>query len=382
MRRNKTLCLCFAMLVILLAAGQSQALPPKPNIPADAMKHQLLPAYRKQISQRIKWWKQLFVIARQNSDILDAREGLIGDYKLYSHPRYQLAFARESVKELKGMLEGKGFAAEDRLAEQKQINLAIAFSGFSSRGTSPALSVMVRSANEGMRYLGWAGYENICPQLLKIGPKTAGKFVKSAGAAAIAETNPLILRKILLVMKRAAEDKTVPARTARAVHKQLIDTLARAWPSWRGKVRSLDSAFAQSLASAVAVLAEVAPAAKQSKTKRTKVLQMVVNLAYDAAYVYDQALQASAGGFEKITDDQARKRKAQANQKLQQACEKLIPACEMALNKITGQSKTPLAQAQATKVDRGAAVLGAVLDWAADLKNQGVIDPSKQAIGK
>jgi len=26
-------------------------------------------------------------------------------------------------------------------------------------------------------------------------------------------------------------------------------------------------------------------------------------------------------------------------------------------------------------------VLGAVLDWAADLKNQGVTDPSKEAIG-
>jgi hypothetical protein len=369
----------------MVATGLSQALPPKPNIPADAPKHQLLPVYQKQIRQRIAWWKQLFIIARTNQDILDARAGLVGDYNLYDSPRYQLDFSRQSVKQLRGLLEGKGFTAGDRLVPQKQLNLAIAFSNFSSRGVSPALSVMVRSDNEGMRYLGWVGYENICLELLKIGPKTAGRFLKAAGAAATAEANPLILRKILMVIKRAGEDKTIPSRTVRVVRGRVLATLTRAWPDWRRKVREGKyPAMTQTLALAVAVIADVAHLAEQTsqtKVSRTKVLQMVVNLAYDAASAYDHALQAVAQPAE-TTDTQARKRKGQAHRQLLRACEKLLSACEAALNKITGQSKTLLAQAQEDQSDRGAAVLGAVLDWAADLKARGVTDPSKKARGK
>ena len=70
----------------------ARAVPPEPKIPEDALKRSLIPMHQNQITERIKWWKDMFVNTRKSKDIIEARKGLIKDYNLYNSSRYKFYF--------------------------------------------------------------------------------------------------------------------------------------------------------------------------------------------------------------------------------------------------------------------------------------------------
>ncbi len=378
MCRNMTLSACLGILMITLWANQARAIPPEINIPEDALKRQLLPAYQKPVDARIEWWKDMLINARKSSEVIAARKGLMTDFELYKSERYQSYFAWATVKNFKDLLAGQGYNANDSMVQEKQINIALAFADMANRQTVPALDVMIASQNNGLRYLGWKGYQSISEQIIKGGQKATDPFVQTLADAMQAEKSPAILKKIFQVMETSCNTQSVSAIVLRDIKGKILDAFEKAWPAWRAKVQEgTDAEMIDTIGEAVTSMVSIATS-KPSDLKgneRTKMLQMILNQAYTASVTYDKALQAGKDKFANITNEKVRDRQIEENMALQQACSQLLLSCEDGLGKISGDKKTPIQAALNAEVAKGAAVRGSVLDWASTLKKQGVKDP-------
>lgn len=378
MQRNLTFLICLGISIITLWANLAPALPPQPKIPEDALTHSLTPTYQKQVNERIKWWRDMFVQARKSKEIIQARKGLMDDYKLYSSNRYKFYFAKSSVKAFKGLLSGKGYNAGDLLILRKKINIALALSEMAHKSIRPSLDLMISSKNEGLRYLGWKGYENISEQLVKSGPKTTSAFVKILDEAVQSEASPVILQKIFQVMEKSCLTKSASTSVIRSVKGKVLRAFETAWPRWQVKAQADgDTEMIETIDQAVVTIVVVVNSKLSDfkKNDRTRVLQMILNQAFIISITYDNALQAGKDKFAKIKNEKSRNRKVADNLKLQQACSQLLLSCEDGLGKVSGNKQTRIQQALKAQIDRGAAVRGSVLAWASALKSQGVKDP-------
>ena len=374
MSGNSFFLACATGLLAMTLSVQA-VVPPVPSIPDDLMDGELLGIYKKQIRDRVNWWKQKFFFSNSDKEVISTRNSLLGDYGLYESPNYRYAFAEIALEELMGLLEGKDFRKDDPFRTIKIINVAIALGQMHKNSIQPALEFMVADKNQAIRYIGWEGYRNTRSSLLLAGGKYLNVFAASLKKAIRNEKNPLVLRMAFNAMLLPAPGKMGLDKDMRiATQEQLLQVLKDSWNTLRKGVltaKEPQSDWVDALRDGVMALGGIgkelgdqASAEKDAKgTHDTRQsLQMMVDMAQSAATTYDRIW----------------KRK-DANQKLLIACSKLLLTCEDGLNLITGLKKDYLKNALSAppeKVgDRGAAVLQAVLNWVDALKKEGVKDP-------
>ena len=350
--------------------------PPVPSIPDDLMGGELLGIYKKQIRDRVSWWKQKLLFSNSDKEVISTRNSLLGDYGLYESPNYRYAFAEIALEELMGLLNGKDFRKDDPFRTIKIINVAIALAQMHKNSIQPALEFMVADKNQAIRYIGWEGYRHTRSSLLLAGGKYLEVFAASLKKVIRNEKNPLVLRMVFnAILLPAPGEMGLDKDTRIATQEQLLQVLKDSWSTLRKGVliaKEPQSDWVTALQGGVVAMGRIGKElgdearaekkdAKENQDTRQS-LQMMVDMAQSAATTYDRIW----------------KRK-DANQKLLTACSKLLQTCEDGLNLITGLKKGYLKNALSDppeKVgDRGAAVLQAVLNWVDALKKEGVKDP-------
>ena len=202
----------FLAVLILASAACSQApapkIPPAINIPDALMEGKLLTTHRRQIENRIRWWKQKFIHATSDEDVQAARNGLLGDYGYSENPHFRDAFVEATVKEFMDLLKGEGTQENSPLGLEIRINVALALAEMPYLPAQPALEFMTASPNQALQYVGWQGYMRLRNALLQKGGKAMATVAATLKKAVADTRNPLILSLLFEFMNLAqAEDK-------------------------------------------------------------------------------------------------------------------------------------------------------------------------------
>ena len=376
MSRNLFFLACTTGLLAMTLSAQA-AVPPVPNIPENLMTGRLLNIHKKEIRNRVQWWRQKLLFANIDEEVISARNRLLDDYDLYKNPNCHYAFAEIAREELMDLLNGKDIGKDDPLRAIKTINVALGLARMHHNPIQPALEFMVADKNQAFRYIGWEGYRYTQNSLLREGTKYLKILAASLEKAIRNEKNPLVLNMVFNAMLLPPPGEGGLKKNMRkAAQKQFLQVLKASWNTLRKEVLAAkvpQSDWIVALRGGVMALggigndlknppsaesekdAEVSPDTRQS-------LQMIVDMAQSAAKTFDRAW-----------------KKKDTNKKLVAACSQLLQTCEDALNSITGSRRNHLNEAITAPLDkvgnRGAAMLGAILNWVDDLKEEGVKDP-------
>jgi hypothetical protein len=348
----------------LLAASSTltAAAPPIPNIPEDLLKSELLSVYKDQIDARVKYWREQFLIAPTNRDIIAARQGLAADYRLYDSPYYRTVVAEKTNQYLMDILTGKALKADDDLARLRRINVAMALAKMTSSKLQQAFEIMVQSDDPALRYLGWRGYARNKLMFLA-SPEGSSTLIASAEKTMNRKSNPLILTEVFRTMTLVGgSDRITPSRR-KSLDEQFLKIIQPNWPDLRKTLMEAEqvAAFTEMEQAANALGTIGHDLAGDNQSSRV-IAQMLVDLAYTASKRYRQLY------------DQR-----DSQEFLLLACSQVLEACEQALIAVSGQDTTRIApkldltQEIASRAD---AIELAILNWAEALKPIGVKDPT------
>ncbi|MBN1556058.1 MAG: hypothetical protein JXA11_15050 [Phycisphaerae bacterium] len=365
---KKTLLLMFVCVAV--SATSAPAIPPAIVIPEPLLEEELLDIHRKQIDARIDWWKESLLLAKSETEIQHSGEKLLGDYLLYPSPYYQQAFAEETLKQYTDVLNGKAFSDDDSFVLLKRINAALTLTKMDPPQMQPALQMLIADKNEGLRYIGWQGYDRMRKNLLNGTARQLQPLLEAVKKAVASETNPILLSAVYEVMNLQKIEGNVNEKLRLQADKAFLEALQGSWASRCRQVEKAKSKNVELLAAlrtAVAALGSIGEDLKRADPKDAKsltlCLQMLFDLSAAVAQRYDRVWQNSTTS----TD-------------LLESCSTLLSVCEKTLNLLADTKHEFLAKKLNPKINvpaRGAAVLEAVLvHWAEALKAKGVKESS------
>ncbi|MCE5279770.1 MAG: hypothetical protein ABFD92_20475 [Planctomycetaceae bacterium] len=237
------------------------------------------------LEARISYWVGMIAKASSRTQIYDARRGLTLDFHAGSGSEFANAFAASLESTITPLLDG--LKADDPLLAAKQINLAMALTMVAQAPIEPALKKMVGSSNVAVRYMGWGGYKRIRPALLSGGDAPALDLVATVSAAAGKEDSPMVVGAMLEAMSFSQGGTSAAMNTP--VRKAILDVLSRNWKTYCRQVLAADPAWADACSAAMPILADLDAGLGSDKAARKKVRQMMVDMAWCAARIYEKA---------------------------------------------------------------------------------------------
>ena len=357
MPKKTLLVVCVAMTLSITGLSSAQLMP-FPDISEDTST--LLKGQKQAIEARIGWWKNKLLIADTVDAISDSCEKLMQDYAKSENRTYKNFFVASCVEQYLPLLGEKSekIPLDDKLRMEKIIQVASLLSQLRDRAILPALQSMSVSKNPALRLLAWEGYKNSRGRFIT-SRKTTDGMLKTIGNALNTEKDPIVLQAIYNLMNfRGIDVDLVSESTLKKINNFFLNTLEATWNARRlgvmeGKAEKIDRATEEA-----AILGYLGSVRGVSQTTKTKVLQMLLDMASSAADVYDRTLK------EETRDPKANK-----------ACVLLLLECEQNLNGVAEMQNQSLTKALASDADPGAAVLGAIFTWSDELKKMGVKTP-------
>jgi len=356
-----TLTVCF-----LAACAPLLAQPPEIDIPESALKAPLTEPYREKIRKWVNYYLDIIRKAENNKQLSNGRVGLVqGYYKYADSTYYQFAYAQIAAD--KGLTVLKQFSDHAR-----QINLAMALSRMSQVSIQPALEEMVTNQNPALRYCGWQGYYVIRRNVLAQGGEYVTRMLSSLEKAAGAEEVPAAFGEMLRVMDPGSSGASASGGIPADAQVKFVEILVKHWRKRCLQVRAGSAEMPAACGVGVSLLPKLAGAAiAGDKKNKTKLLQMAINMAMAAAQAYQVAEQRI------VLANKAEKKDPEA-ERILRASGMLLVECEAALNALAGTKKRDITDALTdTKVPvpRWAQVQRKLLDWADELKKEGVTAP-------
>jgi len=359
MRNNRSVRVTLVVLtagVLSVVQGRSAfAEPPPLDVPSGGVA--VGPAAIESIRNRLTYWRGQIAGATNVKEIIEARKGILADYRRSDDPEYQYRFAQEAARVINPLLT-EILKENDKLRAVKLVNAGIALSKMPQVTIVPALEVMVAHKTPALRYLGVEGYRAARTDILAQPPDVARQMFRVLGAAAAKEQSAPVIGSLFVTFNISSfAVAAVPPETLRGAQLQALAILRANWPRWCRRVLYGDTEMSRAFEKGAATLQTLSATAD-----RGKILQMLTDLIWCSAKAYDEA-----GGKGEIGD----------------ANRSLLLECERALNAISKKDRThlrgPLEKEDIG--DRGAAVRLGVINWIADLKDFGVIRPAVAPVG-
>lgn len=317
------------------------------------------------MQERIDYWGNAILDAKDDAALAKACQGLVGDYKAFDQKEAGYLFVEKAAAKLMAVL---GKLPKDAMAKAKEVNIAMAVAQMPQVTSLAALDTLSTYPNPGARYYAWKGLTDARTRILAHGKASAEKALAAVDKAVKFETSqPAPAVQVMAQMFRMlALDDTRPSAVMDDVwalaQKQTFSTAQKNWRPWCLLVRGGDVELADAIRKVVTSLPAHAAWIGQGKG-RTELLQMLTDAAWSAAKAYEEAKKANTP-VEGLVN--------------------LLRDTEAALNKIQGTSRTflekPLSDAKATPdmviwwVVDGEGNYG-VQAWVDELKSQGVVKP-------
>ncbi|MCK5114730.1 MAG: hypothetical protein KAR11_08220 [Phycisphaerae bacterium] len=352
------LVVCVAM---VLSAGSTFA--QIADFPQISAGDTLLKSQKQALADRVKWWKSKLMVADTLKGISNTCEEITRDYtkcNASDNVEAKNVFVAACVEQLLPLLAEKGIPLDDKLRREKLIQVASLLSKLRDRAIFPAIKSMSVDPNPAVRLIAWEGYKNSRSRLIA-SRAFRGKLLKSVADTLKTETNPIILQAVYRFMNFRGVDTTIVNSTVRKeINDFFLKTLEATWNIRRlgvqqGNVQKINRGTEE-----VAVLGYIGSASGVSQGTKVKVLQMLLDIASEAASVYDKTLK---------TDP-----------KVNRACVMLLLECEQNLNGISEMQNQPILKGLISKAAPGAAVQGAIFTWSDALKSLGVKSPKTPAV--
>ncbi len=345
--------ICLVSLVVL--SPSSHAAPPPLDIPPGALA--ALNAHIPQIDERLKYWGEQIVKATTPSEITEARDGALNDYRLYTSTDYQYTFAQRAAEVLSPFLNGS-LKKDDKLLPLKEVNLALALSRMPQVTIQPALDVMVVHRNPGVRYLGYDGYRAVRTLILGQLPDYVTRMFDALKAAAAKEDSaPAVGAIFQLVNFSEFTTGSVSGFVIRDAQAQGFEILQANWARWCDRVLRGNAEITRAFTKGVQSVKTLAPTVATDRAGKAKVLQLLVDLGRCSSIAYDEV--------------QNKKGLIALENKV------LLRDCESILSEVSGKRldyvTKPLTDEDVA--DRGAGVKTAILKWVEDLSEFGVVKP-------
>jgi hypothetical protein len=346
-----TCCVLLAPLAAAPAAAAEPVLGDTPN--------------EQQIQAYLAYWVNAIRDAKADAEAIAAREKIVEGYKKSDEKSAGYTYADKAAGVGADALK-KGFGG-DVSGRVKEINLAMALSQMGQVSIQPALEAMVESKNPAVRFYGWKGYRDVRERLLAQGQQWTEKALASARKSADTETSGTVLEQVLRMLAiEGAMPNVVSKPVWDAAQADTLSILTKNWPRWCRQVFAGDEELTDAISRAgVAAVAAHAGWVGQDKAQKTKLLQMIVDMAFCGAQSFV---------------------KAKTNGQTGDAFSVLMKECEAALNAMAGANKDFLAKPLSdTRIGQNPIwVLSwvvpntenrGVLAWVDFLKDQGVVEP-------
>ena len=328
-----------AVLIATVVAFSSVAMAQSPglSIPKEALRAPDLPSvYEEMIVDYVKYWTKVFETSKKANELTGARTALVAGFRQYEEANFRTAYAKALTASAKGVIA--------KLGGNEAIQLSLALSQADDPAMLPALDVMVKHANSGVRYLGWKAFTNgaMRENVLKAGKAPTDAMMKLLADRAQKETSAVVIGAMLDALRiPTASDATL----REVAQKSGWQTMQALWPKIAAKVLAGDADLAGAARQGVITLVYYNNSMKGAD--KNLILQMLVDMMWCAAYAY-----ANAGADAALTDMNAQ----------------LARDAEIAIGRITGTVK-PLVQAamlndEAESADqRGDDAIAAANEW-------------------
>ena len=352
MPKKTLLAVCVAMILPITGLTSGQ-LVPFPTMSEDM--DTLLKDHKEAIQARIGWWKNRLLIADTVDTVGDSCEKLMQDYARSETRVYKNFFVTSCVTQLLPLLDEKGIPLDDKLRRVKLIHVASLLSKLRDRAILPALKSMSVNKNPAVRLLAWEGFKNSRSRFVT-SRKTTDEMLQGIEEALKTEKSPIVLQGVYSLMNfRGFDVERVPETTLKKINDFFLTILDATWNTRRlgvqeGNVQKINRATEE-----VAVLGYLGSV--KSVSSKTKVLQMLLDMASSAAGVYD--------------------RTTKKDPEVNKACMLLLLECEQNLNGIAETQIQPLVKGLTSNADSGAAVQRAIFTWSDELKKMGVKTPQE-----
>ena len=354
MPKKTLIIVCIAMILSFtgLTSGQLVDFPDITEETGSLLKNQ-----KDAIESRIGWWKSRLLIADTVKLVGESCKKLMKDYARVDNRVYKNFFVTSCVKELLPLLDNKGIPLDDKLRNVKIIKVASLLSQLRDRAILPALKSMSVNKNPAVRLFAWEGYKKSRYRLIT-SRQSRKDMLESVEEALKTEKSPIVLQGIYRLMNfRGVDTGLVSETTLKEINDFFLKILSTTWNTRRlgvmdGKVQKINRATDE-----VPILGYLGSVKGATKTTKTKVLQMLLDMSSTAAEVYDRTIG---------TDP-----------KVNKACEDLLLGCEQNLNSVAEMQNQSLVKGLISKVAPGAAVQGAIFTWSDALEAMGVKAPQK-----
>ncbi len=319
---------------------------------------------QEQIAKRIAYWLSMLRNTEDPSKVIEARSGLVKDYKAVE--KFQYEYADEAGKQgiaIFGELSGK-------LKSLKEVNLGLGLSQMSQVTIQTSLDKMVVHPNPAVRFHGWRGYRRIRAKLLAQGASYIADMVKSLQVRAKAETSAPVVGTILQMIYTPP----VPPRTVaqdiflkhqEASYKILHDN----WKQWCMEVLKGDGEMADVSRKGISGAMNFARVFRNDRRRRTVLMQMILDMTYCSRGAFEAAIDSLKEGDSKHKKPiMIRTRDANAQ---------LLRDCERALGYVTQEQMNPIERVLSNPDEENPAdkVGSSIYEWLDVLKAQGVTDP-------
>lgn len=354
---KKNLLVVFTAMILLITGFASGQLVEFPEMSEDM--DTLLKTHKQAIDARIGWWKDKLIIADTVDATGESCDKLMEDYAHNDSRAYKNFFVASCVRQLLPLLGEKGIPLDDKLRMVKLIHVASLLSKLRDRAILPALKSMSVNKNPAVRLLAWEGYRNSRSRFVTSRLAT-DEMLKAIGVALKTEKNPIILQAVYRLMNfRGVDTERISENTLKKINDFFLKTLIATWPARRQKVLGGNVLEIGRAAAELAILGYLGTVNGATAETKTKVLQMLLDMGFTAASVYDRTIGTAP--------------------KVNKACLLLLLECEQNLGEVAEMQATPLTKGLGSKVESGAAVQRAIFTWSDKLKTLGVTTPKPAA---
>ncbi len=359
------LLVCGAIGSSLSAAPFDPNQPPELEIPSGDLTSEAVRRQRATIQNWVKHWAKVLETDQREALLLKARQELSSGYTKYDEverisSRYYRIYADAVAENVAPLLKKKGTV--------RQINVALVLASTPRIVMQGPYEQMVTHDNPAVRFLGWRGFARIRDTILTQGSRSIERFFNVAAKAATKESSPELLSSLLRAMRvvrTVSNSVTVPDNVLESAQTSAFKVIHGTWGKQLAPIVRGNIEMSHTGRMGVRAIKAVWEAIKDDKTARTQALQDLVDIAYAATLATD---------------------KAEGTGPVASANLLLLREAESTLASLSGKQGSYIADAMTdTDIDDAAlrakgAVLGA-LEWAAQLKDEGVVkpvDPTRQ----
>jgi len=311
-----------------------------------------------QIAEHVKYWVDQIVQAKTTKDVYDARDGLLAEYNKYASSQpYQLGFARTTAQIVPGGLTR--ITGSSQLDSIKHVNLAIAMSRMTRTTAIPALHVLVRHGNSGVRYLGWRGLRVVRDRVILRGGQETKRLFATLTERAKVESSALVAAQMIDVLNVG---KTAPPGVTEAdfgrTQNRAFETLVTVLSSCCNRLAAGDASWSRPCEVALGALGTFTQVYRKNPNMVRVVTQQTVNIAWAAAEAYQST---GAKGMQAAM------------------CDSLLQRVEPVIEALAGKKgrhiREPLADKEMSAAEKIPAVLNGVLEWIEALGDRRIKKP-------